>query len=179
MLCRSSALQTTLGSEVYRKENTSHRLEFHSLTCGEEGSLTDGHPSSGNASFGMLLSVYMEAAMISDFYFKILFLSNLAEGNSTCQCCILGSKEGEPGPAEAALKQWPCGRGLQRQCTEGRGICMPRARLCTPQAWAPCKHTLFPRLCTWSCVCLPLPCPRILRCSVGPGNILGKSESKW
>lgn len=89
------------------------------------GCSCSGHAESGNSPFAKVLSVYTEAAMITDIYLKTLFVSTLAEGNPACQRCILGSEEGKPGPAEAAVKQWSCGCGLQRQCTEGRGICMP------------------------------------------------------
>lgn len=111
--------------------------------------------------------------MIADIYFKTLFVCTLAEGNPACQCCILGSEEGKPGPAEAAVKQWSCGCGLQRQCMEGHGICMPEhACACTRHACAS-----FTCLCTCSCLCLLYSFPRILRCSGGPRNMLSKSES--
>lgn len=51
--------------------------------------------------------------------FKILFHFASAEGNSTCQCRILGSKERKPGSAQAVAEQWSGGCGLQGQCTDG------------------------------------------------------------
>lgn len=85
-----------------------------------------------------------EAAMVADIYFKTLFVSTLAEGNPACQRCILGSEEGKPGPAEAAVKQWSCGCGLQRQCMEGHGICMPE------HACARTRHACA----SFTCLCL-------------------------
>lgn len=117
-----------------------------------------------------MLSECTEAAMIADIYLKTLFVSTLAEGNPACQRCILGSEEGKPSPAEAAVKQWSCGCGLQRQCTEGRGICMPE-HACARM------HVLPSHAHTCSCLCLLYSFPRIPRCSGVPRNILSKSES--
>lgn len=72
--------------------------------------------------------------MVTDFSFKSLFVSILAERNSACQRCILGGEAGKPGPAETAAEQWPSGCGLQRQCMDGHGICMPE------HAFALCKR---------------------------------------
>lgn len=81
----------------------------------------------------------VEVVMLTNVDFKILFHFASAEGNSTCQCRILGREAREPGSAQAAAGQRPGGRGLQGQCTmDSCGIRVPGA--CHGPQLAPPKH---------------------------------------
>lgn len=66
-----------------------------------------------------MVYICVEAVVLTDVDAQMLFHFASAEGNSTCQRRILGSKERKPGSAQAVVEQRSGGCGLQGQCTDG------------------------------------------------------------